>query len=540
MSITVDLPDGSVAEFPDGTSPAVMKAAIAKKFSKPSAEPKADPTEGMGTMDRYTTAIGRSIENTGRGAAQILPQGAVDFANELRAKIGLTPSQNADEAAKYDAPLLDTPAGFVGNIAGNMAQLAAPGAGATKAAAALGLVKSAPYAAGAATGAMFGAMQPTVGDESRAGNVAKEAMLGAGGALIGQGVGALARGGKEALSPAVKALAQKADAYGIPLTVAQLSDSAFVKTLQSALSKLPFSGQGKLYETQQAAFNRAIAKTFGEDADAITSDVAAAAKRRIGAEFDRLTTTNNLPLSQPLVADIGAVVQKAAQNATPENAALVAQQAEALIGKSVNGVVPGQAYREMDSQLGRLMKGTQDGDRKFYLGQLRDALRNGMDSAISPADQLAWKAARGQYRNLKTVEDLVEKAPTGNLSPALLMGKVRANSSDMAYGGGGDLADLARIGQQFLKAQVPDSGTAQRNLVYELTKAGGAFGGGAVAGVDPLTVLSMLALGKGASTALNSRLLAKYAQQGAGQGAQNAASAIEQSLPLLLSAYGAQ
>lgn len=540
MSITVDLPDGSVAEFPDGTSPAVMKAAIAKKFSKPSAEPKADPTEGMGTMDRYTTAIGRSIENTGRGAAQILPQGAVDFANELRAKIGLTPSQNADEAAKYDAPLLDTPAGFVGNIAGNMAQLAAPGAGATKAAAALGLVKSAPYAAGAATGAMFGATQPTVGDESRAGNVAKEAMLGAGGALIGQGVGALARGGKEALSPAVKALAQKADAYGIPLTVAQLSDSAFVKTLQSALSKLPFSGQGKLYETQQAAFNRAIAKTFGEDADAITSDVAAAAKRRIGAEFDRLTTTNNLPLSQPLVADIGAVVQKAAQNATPENAALVAQQAEALIGKSVNGVVPGQAYREMDSQLGRLMKGTQDGDRKFYLGQLRDALRNGMDSAISPADQLAWKAARGQYRNLKTVEDLVEKAPTGNLSPALLMGKVRANSSDMAYGGGGDLADLARIGQQFLKAQVPDSGTAQRNLVYELTKAGGAFGGGAVAGVDPLTVLSMLALGKGASTALNSRLLAKYAQQGAGQGAQNAASAIEQSLPLLLSAYGAQ
>lgn len=500
------------------------KAIRAVSWETATANP-ADPTEGMGTLDKILAGYGRAWVNTGRGLGQL---------------VGLVPQERVDEAAREDAPLLNTTGGLVGNIGGNVAQMLAPGAAAGKVAQAAGLLKTAPAAIGALTGAAFGATQPTEGDQTRLGNVGKEAVLGAAGGAVGQGIGALARGGAQAISPAVKALAQKAEAYGIPITAAQLSDSAFIKTLQSALSKLPFSGQGKLYETQQAAFNRAIAKTFGEDADAITSDVAAAAKRRLGGEFDRLTSTNSLPLSQPLVADIGAVVQKAAQNATPENAALVAQQAEALIGKSVNGVVPGQAYREMDSQLGRLMKGTQDGDRKHYLGMLRDALRNGMDDAITPADQAAWKAARGQYRNLKTVEDLVEKSPTGNLSPALLMGRVRANTSDMAYGGGGELADLAKIGQQFLKSSVPDSGTAQRMLIYELAKAGGIAGGGTLAGADPMTILSMLALGKGASTALNSKLLAKYMQQGLGQGAQAGAQAIGQVPQYLLPAYGAQ
>lgn len=38
MPIEVDLPDGSIAEFPDGTAPDVMKAALAKRFPAPRAE----------------------------------------------------------------------------------------------------------------------------------------------------------------------------------------------------------------------------------------------------------------------------------------------------------------------------------------------------------------------------------------------------------------------------------------------------------------------------------------------------------------------
>ena len=74
-------------------------------------------------------------------------------------------------------------------------------------------------------------------------------------------------------------------------------------------------------------------------------------------------------------------------------------------------------------------------------------------------DQL--REARGQYKAMKTIEPLVEKSTTGDVSPAGLMQAVRGSYNGMAYGGGGALGDLARVGQRFLK-EPPSSGTAER------------------------------------------------------------------------------
>ena len=52
---------------------------------------------------------------------------------------------------------------------------------------------------------------------------------------------------------------------------------------------------------------------------------------------------------------------------------------------------------------------------------------------------------------MKTIEPLVAKSPTGDISPALLMSQVNKSYGGMAYNGGGDMGDLARIGQKFLK-----------------------------------------------------------------------------------------
>ena len=82
---------------------------------------------------------------------------------------------------------------------------------------------------------------------------------------------------------------------------------------------------------------------------------------------------------------------------------------------------------------------------------------------------------------MKTVEDLVEKSPTGNISPAALLQPVRNSYGTMAYGGGGDLADLARIGQRFMK-EPPSSGTAERLMTMNmLGQAGSGLAGGAAA-----------------------------------------------------------
>ena len=83
-----------------------------------------------------------------------------------------------------------------------------------------------------------------------------------------------------------------------------------------------------------------------------------------------------------------------------------------------------------------------------------------------------YNRARYEYKNLKTVQPLAEKAPTGNVSPLLLAAQVRKANPSFAYGGGGDLADIARIGQRFMR-QPPDSGTPLGNKVLDLMTHGG-------------------------------------------------------------------
>lgn len=60
---------------------------------------------------------------------------------------------------------------------------------------------------------------------------------------------------------------------------------------------------------------------------------------------------------------------------------------------------------------------------------------------------------------------------SGNISPAALLGRVTANGAKkeaVATGRGGDLAQLAAIGQQFMKDGVPNSGTPERLAAYGL------------------------------------------------------------------------
>jgi hypothetical protein len=56
----------------------------------------------------------------------------------------------------------------------------------------------------------------------------------------------------------------------------------------------------------------------------------------------------------------------------------------------------------------------------------------------------------------KDLSALVEKSVTGDISPTGLMQAVRSSFGDMAYPGGSDLGNRARIGQRFLK-EPPDS-----------------------------------------------------------------------------------
>ena len=523
----IEVPNHGMVEFPDGMSDAEIVAAIKRNAMgyKAQPAPKIDPTASMGIGERLAAGVGKSVADTGRGIGQLLRGVIASVEHQPRTistlltgkaqpsvadQIGLPTQEDVDYSNEIDKPLMATGAGMTGNIGGQIGQMVLPASAAMRGAKALGATKllargAAPAAVRAATGsAAFAGTQPVLSGESRLGNMAIGGAAGATGQGIASGVGALARPAAAALAPQVRALAARADQMGIPVSMTQLSDSKFLKTLSSTLERLPLTGAAQSRNAQQEAFNRAVSRTFGEDASAVTQDVYASAKQRIGGAFNSLTARNTLQIGDALLSKLASLQDEASRFGTDDAARAVGSAVDELLAKAdASGKLPGRAYQALDSKLGKLTKA---GDEKaMYLGQVRDAVREAMDGSISAADREAWQLARGQYKNLKTVRDLVAKeGADGNISPALLAGRMNATQAGkeaMAMGKGGDLGDLARIGRQFVRDPIPDSGTAGR-----LTALGALTGGGYAMGIDPQATLLTLAGGATGGRALNKLL----------------------------------
>lgn len=474
----------------------------------------ADPNEGMSGFDKAAAGFGKSIVDTGRGLAQLgvdfvnapatitrrirgedsIPDGALDRkASELKA--------SAAEAKRMDAPLMETGAGLAGNITGYGVQMLSPATVMRGTAGARALLPTTVSGNAAAGATMAAATQPMADGDFRLENAAWGGAFGAGGAALAKGVGALAGRAKDAIPDNVRELYEAAKARGIELTPAQLSDSRFLKFAQSMLRSVPFTGAQGRHAKQVEAFNRAAAMEIGEDAAALTPEVYAGAKSRIGGEFNRLTERNNLMVDTGLAGKLQDIQREASMFGDESTQKAVGSALARLLSQAEDGVVPGRAYQSFDSQLGQLAKN--GGEKGYYLGQIREVVRGAMDASIGEGDKAAWQTARGQYRDLKTLRDLVSKGDGGAISPAALMGRVTANNAgkeSMASGRRGGLGELARIGQRI--KEPPSSGTAERAGVA------GLLGGGAM--LDPvtggLTAAGLNLLSRG----MDSKLLAAY------------------------------
>lgn len=165
--------------------------------------PQYDPTQDMGSMERAAAGAGKAIYDTGRGARQISK-----YVGNL---IGLVDDkQLADEYAnqeqieKVDEPLMQTIGGNVGYAGGLVGTsivpgaavkglgLAAKGAGAARVAPVLdkagtSMIVPKSYKGAAAIGATQGLVLPSTSDIDRGEN----AVIGAAGGVVGQGVGNL-------------------------------------------------------------------------------------------------------------------------------------------------------------------------------------------------------------------------------------------------------------------------------------------------------------------------------------------------------------
>jgi hypothetical protein len=496
----VRLPDGTIlSNVPDGITQTELVNTLTKNgmghlFATAADKKMADPTGSFG--ENALAGAGKAFADMGRGVKQIF---------------GADNQTQIDESRKLDAPLMRTGGGMTGNIGANIG-MAVPAM----------MVPGANTVAGAGVlGAVQGGLNPVATGESRGTNMMVGGTVGAGSQVAGNLLGRAIRPVRSELSPELERLAGVAQQQNIPLSAGQRTGSRPLQIMESVFENLPFTSGPQLArrQAQGEAYNAAIGRTFGQNADAITPDVLGTARREIGQQFTNLAGRNTLDANNNrFLTQLANATDEANRFATPDVARVVTNRVDDLLSKvDQNGRIPGQAYREFDSALGRTMRGSSNGDLRSALGDVRHAAREGMDNSISQADQAAWRDARRQYANLMTVAPVAARSESGNVSGKTLLGATNTGNRNARFGGPSDLADIARVGRAFVSEQIPNSGTAQRAL-YQGLLTGGLGGAGYAASDDPSKGIALGLLGLGGpraiQAAMNSRAGQRYLTNG--------------------------
>jgi hypothetical protein len=412
--------------------------------------PDRNPTDDMSIGQKALAGAGKFFVGTANGAQQLL---GIGDQKALQKRI--------DYSKQLDAPLMKTGAGMAGNIgAGILSALPTamiPGANAV--------------VGGGAIGAALGALNPVAEGESRLNNVALGGAGGAAGSALAKALGRTTNPVQSQLTPELQALARKAEGMGIPLDAADKTGSRPLKVIRSVLESLPLTAdkQGAITEAKRMAFNRAALANVGESADKATPEVLNAARQRIGGEFNRLTSNKSITLGQ----DFLDTLVKVEGAVTPFSSPAIRTAVDNGMEVAVQSPLSGSTYQKIRSVLGGASSDAFKGSNS-ELGQALKSIRGGLDDAaaqsMSGQEQAAWKAANNQWQNLKVLEKAAAPvsadAVAGNVSPAkLAQALMSVDKQGSIYGTRGDtMGDLARVGQAFVKEQIPNSGTAERTF----------------------------------------------------------------------------
>jgi len=414
------------------------------------------------------------------------------------------------EANKH---LLETSAGLAGNITGELGQaVMLPGGTIGKAALA---------------GAGMGAVQPTLPEENRAYNIGSGAVLGAAGQGVVNALGKVAQPITNQLGEiganAVKTLRDA----GIPLDAAQATGSALLGRVKAALSDNPFTAgaQNEFSGVQKQAFNKAIAKTMGENADRITPAVISNAKENIGKIYDDVASKVNIRADDKFLNNLSAIDDEAKNILNDQQYSIIDKNIKNIINKaSIEGnQLNASQYQNIKKTLDRLSSSS-DTDVAGYARDLRDVLNKGLsDSAEATGNKelvTSLKEANKRWGNMRKIEDVALKNAEGDISPSLLYNSLTTKAKRNAfYAEDNELSKLAAAGKIVLPEKLPNSGTIARGLAQAAVPAAAGAAYGLYQGdyVDALKGAAFgIAAPKLAQAAINNPKLASYLEKGIG------------------------
>jgi hypothetical protein len=426
----------------------------------PTANP--NPTDGMSGAQKFLAGMGKGMTDIGRGAGQLL---------------GMVDESDIDASKQRDAALMDTGAGFAGNLTGSVATMAPtamiPG------------VNS--YLGAGLLGTATGAMQPVGSEDSRL----KNTMVGGAAGVAGQGLAnALARVLNPQTSKAVTDLMDE----GVTPTPGQILGGGWKKA-ESSLESIPLVSQAiggaksrAVNEFNEAALNRAVAP-IGKTVSAIGHEGMRQAREAVEQSYD-----DALALLPPVQIDppFQAAIAQAKSNAS----ALIpdrARQFEKIIDDEVVGrignspVISGEMLKTIESQVkkkaSQLLKtpGYDEQQMGQALNDLAGEIR-GLAGRASPEAAEALKSADTAYAMLVRLENAggSQAAPQGVFTPRQLGAAIRNMDGSLRKKsiaqGSGLMQDLATSGREVLEGGVANSGTPERAMMAALISGRGSAG----------------------------------------------------------------
>lgn len=357
---------------------------------------------------------------------------------------------------------------------------------------------------GLATGAAGGA----------AGEAAARGMAGLGGGELAQtgarlageiaggvGAGALQRGvARTAVAPITAAditpdpgVARRVEtlmAEGVPIRPSDITGSQLRMRTEQAFRDIPSttSREQQINEEIQNAFNRAVLRRAGvQDQNKAAADVLLNQERKLGQAIGDIAGRNQADFNAGGFARLMDLETNARANATEDVSKIVRNRISEILNKSENGIMPGSAWRELDSAIGRQISRAENGDLKYHLGEIRAALREALSAGVkNPEDLTKLNEARLQYANLVTIEQAMGTGPMravagDNIAPSSLRGALLQSQGARAMAAERpDLAPLARAGA-LLTSPLSNSQTPARTQMMNLLQggaAGGALGAG--------------------------------------------------------------
>ena len=505
----VELPDGTIVEFPEGTPmPDVMKAV--KQFDVKSTAK--DRVSKMSSFRKALYGAERSLDETAMGIKQIFPKALGG---------GLDSNERRDLAVRREMED-QIPGSIIPRIAGDVAQWILPSNLALKGAAMIPKLAGTAGRVGAALGigAASGAIQPTLDGESRSGNAAFGAAMGAGGQVAGDAIG---RGieGVVKRSDAAKSLPK---AIQNQMTLGQSADrnllsGRIIAGTEERLQSIPIVGDAIRSSREQGtnAFRNNVIDKVAPDGFKVpqgaTRDKVAAindefSKRYVSAlkntkvgpsqlfEQEVLKIVNNpqsgVPREQAegVVRDIMRNYQSRFAGVQGINTGSTGLATGPTPGRSVQ--MTGQSAKDFEAFLsaearGYALQGQQGNPAARNLGklyeQLEDAWTTSYYRQIGPAARKDLRVLDKKYAPFKTVERAAGSRGTGtpgDFTPAQLDEAVASRTGRSRFARNeGMLQEDATVGRELFGARIPDSGTAERGLM-------GAVAGGAMV-VDPVS-----------------------------------------------------